>query len=242
MRFDEKLTFLNLATLVAAIPLTIVFRVVEGDWPRKRLPPVDAMEALGVGAAPPMVQRYLDVFTGILAVVQGLLNTAGDTEPDPGPHSGAPSVIGGVAAGVGLMIQAFSFPLVDNLPGGVTQADWVVYGVYTADALLGACALASSTEPHVASGLGSFLGFISVMVAITTFVEGGKRDAATDVGFASNLASAVPGILNPLKFFQALDIGPIIVGAVDIVGGLVVDGLVVGGLDIAAAELSSEPI
>jgi len=62
-------------------------------------------------------------------------------------------------------------------------------------------------------------------VSIAAFVENKQTDAATDVGFAATLAGCLPGIVNPVKFGG--EIGRLVVGAVDVVGGIAVCALTI---------------
>ena len=232
--FNEPLTLLNLATLVAAIPLTIICRVVEGQYPSALFPPVSVMQAGGVAAAPEIVVRYLGIFNGMLAFGYGTVNAIGDAEGDE-----ASPVISKISLGLGLLMEAFSFPLIGSNASEVSSDDWVAYGFGVAIALLGIGGVSytgsdgkptSPIDGVVQSVLTSILNIMLLTVTIIAFVDDGKTDPGTDVGFAAGLVSALPGLINPAKL--APQPAPVIVGVVDFVGGCVL-----GALEIAVAVL-----
>jgi len=232
--FGEPLTFLNLATLVAAIPLTIICRVVEGQYPSALFPPVSIMQAGGIAAAPALIQRYLGIFNGMLAFGYGTVNAVADAEGDE-----AAPVLSKISLGLGLLMETFAFPLIDNDPGDVSTDDWAAYGVGMSIALLGIGGVSykgsdgNQTTPMdgvVQSVLTMILNIMLLTTTITAFVEDGKTDAGTDVGFAAGLVSALPGLINPVKLGPQP--APAIVGVVDFVGGCVL-----GALEIAVAVI-----
>ena len=232
--FGEPLTLLNLATLIVAIPVTIIFRVVEGKYPSQaNLPPASVffaemsspvlsgpVQANHAEAAPEIVQRYIGLFAGILTMVQGVANAIGDAYGTGDP----PAIVPKVSLGMGLMIEAFTFPLINSEPGDVTTDDWAEYGLGVAATLLGIGGIiyegsdGNSTTPidgTVQSVLTLILNVVLLATTITAFVDDGKTDAVTDIAFAAGLILCLPGMINPAKLFG--DPAALVVSVVDFV-------------------------
>lgn len=223
--FGEPLTFLNLATLVVAIPITVLCRVVEGKYPSQLFPPVNAagqMQIRSTAAAPAIVQRYLGIFVGILTMVQGTANAIGDSDGDE-----APPIVAKVSLGVGLLIEAFTFPLIDNDASDVTTYDWAEYGVGLGATLSGILGIndfgLNSVDDLIIPYITNVLNMGLLAVTITAFVKDGKTDAATDLGFAAGLIYCIPGIANPIKMFG--EEAALVVAVIDFVGLFVVGAL-----------------
>ena len=235
--FGEPLTILNLVTLVAAIPVTILCRVIEGQYPSVLFPKAAAEAADGgraAGSTPPVIQRYLGVFAGMLSFVAGCLNSIVDTSKKEDENA---PVIGNVAIGLGLMVAALSFPLIDNDSSAVSTWDWASYGVGVTAALIGlAGSSASSLTPELASVVEAVVATPGLAFVIVAFVEDGQTNALADVSFAASIAGCLPGMINPFKFAP----GPanLVVGVVDVVGGLVVMALEIG---VAFASTDAAP-
>ena len=233
--FNEKLTFLNLATLVAAIPVTILFRVIEGKYPSQAgLPTATALveeqrlaQVSGVTkAAPKVAQQVLATFTGVFAIVQGICNGIGDAEGDD-----APPITGVLSAGLGLLITVFTVPAITaDTP---SEEDWLVFGISAAWALTDALALPNFNlaDQAVLPWCNSGMGLLVLICTIIAFVEDGNTDVISDIGFAGGIASAIPGVLNAVKL--APEPAALVVGVVDVIGGVVS-----GFIDILVAYAS----
>jgi len=233
--FNEKLTFLNLATLVAAIPVTILFRVIEGKYPSQAgLPTATALveeqrlaQVSGVTkAAPKVAQQVLATFTGVFAIVQGICNGIGDAEGDD-----APPITGVLSAGLGLLITVFTVPAITaDTP---SEEDWLVFGISAAWALQDALALPNFNlaDQAVLPWCNSGMGLLVLICTIIAFVEDGNTDVISDIGFAGGIASAIPGVLNAVKL--APEPAALVVGVVDVIGGVVS-----GFIDILVAYAS----
>ena len=235
--FGEKLTFLNLATLVAAIPVTILFRVIEGQYPSQAGLPntlggAEAQHGADVSAtaaAPKVAQQVLATFTGVFAIVQGICNGIGDAEGDD-----APPITGILSAGLGLLITAFSVPAITS--DTPSTEDWLVFGISAAWSLATVLGLPNFNlaDQAVLPWCNSGMGLLVLICTIVAFVDDHNTDVISDIGFAGGIASAVPGMLNAVKL--APQPAPVVVGVVDVVGG-VVSGLI----DMIVAYASSSP-
>ena len=172
--FAEKLTFLNLVTLVAVIPITIIFRVVEGKWRSTAgLPALGAMQASRAGVAPKLVQRIFGILTGILAMAQGLVNGLGDAMGDD-----AAPILSKITVGIGLFIAGFSYPLIYADAGSLSSLDWATYGIGVSRVLLKIGGIPSGDgdedvllSKRVLSVLTSILGCAALAVVISASVK-----------------------------------------------------------------------
>lgn len=217
--FGEPLTFLNLLTLVAAIPVTIIYRVAEGVYPSQAL----SQEAASVqaGQLGPVAAEVLGVFAAIVSIAAGIIDAVSDTEGDD-----PPPILGKIVLGVSFVAVAVSFPMISGTP---TSTDWAIFGVSAAAGVLNVFGVftfqgdAATVMAHLLPALLSILSTGSLALAIVAFVQAQKKDPDTDIGFAEGLISALPGMINPLKLLgEEL---ALVVGVVDGIGGFVVGGL-----------------
>jgi hypothetical protein len=214
--FNEDLTLLNVIMLVAAIPVTIVFRLFEGQYPSQKLSPITASglmqaEALGSSAAPVAAQRACFITNGILSMAYGLLSAAGDN-----PKGDALPWLGAATAGIAALMTAFSAPWIYSDSDAITDVDWEPWGFGTAFVLVNIGAVKKPPpSDESAAALNSAEGAFSLFWDVFQFVEDGKTDPATDLGFASDLFTAVPSLINPVKLVP--DYGPVIASTTDIV-------------------------
>jgi hypothetical protein len=120
--FGEPLTILNALMLVVAIPVTILWRVIEGQWPSDSMAAPPAAR-VGLGAAPPVVQNLFGLTNAVLSVIQGILFGVGDAK---GAGS-VPLIIGRGALACSVAISGFSVPAISNDTSGFF--DWTSWSV-----------------------------------------------------------------------------------------------------------------
>jgi ABC-type antimicrobial peptide transport system permease subunit/outer membrane protein assembly factor BamB len=229
----ESLTFLNLITLVGAIPATIIYKVVTGDFPSQDFPPAgsEAPCATGQGVrvgASPVAALVLGVLNGLATLVAGIVNGISDAEGDE-----AAPILGYVALGLGAIGAAFSFPLIGS--DNPSTDDWAVYGVSLGILYWGCWSvlLPGSAGP-VVSVVYAVLNVGLLAATIVAFVNDGQFDPTANAAFAGGIIGAVDGIVNPGKL--APQPAPVVVGAVDVVAGLVGGAIDIG---VALANASS---
>src|SRR5262249_38763311 len=127
--FGEPLTILNALMLVVSIPVTIMWRIVEGQWPSDSLG-ASATRAARLGSAPPLLHRLIAyanaITTACLGIVLGVGDAAGDGD--------VPLYIGRAGLAGSVLVSVFSIPSFgsDN-PAGI---DWSAWGVGLAIGLL----------------------------------------------------------------------------------------------------------
>jgi hypothetical protein len=213
--FGEPLTFLNAATLVAAIPVTIIFRVVEGQYPSQALPSVAATGVSSPAAASRVVQKMLASFNAMFAYAQGLCSAIGDSM-----GTKAPPNVDKMTAGLGLFTAALGTPAISS--DSPSTDDWVVFGLGSAWALAGVFALGNFqlADEAVLPWCTGAMGCISLIAVIVAFVENGHHDVTANAGLANGIASAAPAMFNPVKL--APEPGPVVLGVLDFVGGITV--------------------
>jgi hypothetical protein len=214
--FNEDLTLLNVVMLVAAIPVTMVFRLLEEKYPSEMLQPIttsDALRAsaLGSSAAPIAAQKACFIVTGVLSAAYGMCSAVGDN-----PKGATPEWLGAATAGIAALMTAFSAPWIYTDSDSITDTDWEPWGFGTACVLVNIAAVKKPPpSDQAAAFLNSGQGAMLLFWDVFQFVEDAKTDPATDMGFASNLFTAVPSLINAIKLVP--DYGPVIASTTDIV-------------------------
>jgi hypothetical protein len=229
--FNEPLTLLNAAMLVTAIPVTVAFRLIEGQYPSQVLQPIkpftpgasraaavsNSAPALGSTAAPLPAQKAILITNGVFSIIYGIASAVGD---NPKVENLSPWV-GRFSAGLGFLMTCLGAPWISTDSDKIGDLDWEPWGFGTAFALVYIVTLKTDSEgnpigdqeslPFMVSGLSAIL----LLCYILQFVEEGKRDPTTNLGFASGLLTTFPGLINAVKLVP--DYGPPIVAASDVV-------------------------
>jgi hypothetical protein len=249
--FKEDLTLLNVIMLVAAIPVTVVFRLVEGQYPSQVLQPITTFDprasALGSPQAPVAAQMACFMVSGVLSMAYGICCAAGDN-----PEGEPPEWLGAATVGIASLMTAFGAPWIYTDSDEISQVDWEPWGFGTAFVLLNIALVKWPPEDEVefsgatkAALLNSIQGAFLLFWDILQFVEDIKidpskqTDPATDIGFASNLFTTVPTLINAIKLVP--DYGPVIASVTDVVCYLCNALLCfVQALELSAHQASSE--
>ena len=226
--FGGPLTLLNLVTLVAAIPLTLVWRVVEGEWPAQSL---GRVAAGAVGGVPPVYASLLTLFGGINAFAAGVVAAIADSMEEP------PFILGVLATLCGLITSGVTIPLAVPNGGPPSPVDWAAWAAVLGSGMvtfIGALPGAEEGTPGAAffasliSGLTAVMGATQLAAFVVDWTDQRRHDFNTDWSFGLNVASVLPLLLNPLKLLG--EYGRLAVAVVD---GLV--GVIVGVLLAAHA-------
>jgi hypothetical protein len=214
--FGEPLTILNALMLVVAIPVTILWRIVEGQWPSDSLG-ASATHPASLGSAPPLLSRLMAYASAITTACLGFVFGAGDAAGD----GDVPVYIGRAALAGSLLVSVFSIPSFssDN-PAGI---DWTAWGVGLAIGLLnvlGSHAFSPSTSfllTYLGPGLLSMLSIVQLFVLGDQFALEPPSSAVGDAVLGIGMAVLLPGMLNPIKFVSVLLAG--VVAVLDVVMG-----------------------
>jgi len=230
LMFNEPLTLLNAAMLATAIPVTVVFRLIEGQYPSQVLQPIspfspgtsravaaaNSAPALGSTAAPLPAQKAILITNGVFSIIYGIASAIGD---NPQVEELSPWV-GRFSAGLGFVMTCFSAPWISTDSDQIGPLDWEPWGFGTAFALVYIVTLKTDSEgnpigdqeslPFMVSGLSAIL----LLWYILQFVEEGKRDPTTNLGFSSALLTTFPGLINAVKLTP--EYGPPIVAVADV--------------------------
>jgi len=221
--FGEPLTILNALTLVAAIPVTMVWRVAKGGWPSQSFA-AQATARVGVGDSANVLVYMLDMFGGFVAMFTGFGAAAADT----GLESTA---LNAVLLTSGLVTAAINFPLISaSQPDDVSWAAWAallgtgalgIFGVIP----LAAGGPAATVLNYLLPVVTSLLNIAQLAVAIFAFQAIGTPQVADNVAFALGIATTVAGIVNPVKLGGEL--AALVVAAVDVLMGFATGALLI---------------
>jgi hypothetical protein len=120
--FNEDLTLLDAAMLVTAIPVTVVFRLIEGQYPSQVLQAISSStpstsstaavggSAPGTTAGPIPAQKGILITNGVLSLIYGIASAIGD---NPKVEELSPWV-GRLSAGLGFVTACFSAPWIST--------------------------------------------------------------------------------------------------------------------------------
>lgn len=222
--FREDLTVLNLAMLVAAIPVTIVYRVLAGLYPSQDVQ-TKPREAL---------RNAFGILGGFATLCAGVANASADwlatvTAGGEGTEGGD---LGPVAKLSGILGLCAGMVLAGATEPNVTAEspepnDWVIWGVGFAPLFAALITMAVGGKFQKA---GEVLDIVSsvvlaassiavVIVAAVAFSEKKQPTNVDELALASLILLAAPGIVNPVKYVTEYYIG-LVVGALDYWGSL----------------------
>ncbi|HEX2037206.1 MAG TPA: hypothetical protein VHS99_23765, partial [Chloroflexota bacterium] len=235
--FDEPLTVLNAITLVCAIPVTVLWRVVEGKYPSQSLPTAASArpDAAQVGELPQLGQQIMGVFGGVARIAGGIVAAFRDYKGLAPANPIVPKLLLGCV----VSLLATSFPLVTSAqPSPLTWATWGVAFANLFPPLL-SMLVPSDLDPvekELRAGEISFTISVISLILLTVWivraiVDPPPQTVAQGLAVASSMVAILPGLLNPIRL--AGETGGLIVAVLD-----VVFGLVAGGFEIAAQFVS----
>ncbi|HVG98128.1 MAG TPA: hypothetical protein VNK05_14570 [Chloroflexota bacterium] len=241
----EPLTVLNLITLVAAIPVTVLWRVLKGQWPSQSLGP-----GAGVSAAvSAVVSEVMGFFAGVGAILVGVLAALADgaglwrTPNYEGELDKIKQSIALVLVGLSLVNSAVTFPLLGSgQPSGLTWAAWAVALVIPPVAVIGvpgiffaANGISAETQellPRLIPWIVCALSTAVFALAFSDLVLHPGHNVAQDLSFCANAFAPIPGVSSPVGLTG--EAGEFVLAGLDLI-----IGLGVGVLFIVAATESS---
>jgi hypothetical protein len=197
----ESLTLLNLITLVVAIPVTVIFRVIQGQYPSEaNLPQAPASQSqqlqAEVDALPKTLQWILAIANIPLAIIGGILAALSDC----GKGS---SIISKCAAVIGILSIPLGLPLISE--DSPSDDDWISFGLGMILYLLTVCGIVPVAQENeaaygiVQSVIGCVQSIISLVFSSIVFNQSGVPGGWDGVAFSIAVFAVVAGIINPIK-------------------------------------------
>ena len=216
--FGEPLTILNAGLLLVSIPLTIIWRIIKGQWPSESLATTPG--ALGSTLAP-VWQEFFDIISGVFSFILGFVFAVGDAK---GAGS-VPVLWGRVGLAFSMLSSACSVPSYNK--DTPTVLDWTSWALSLTGGLLnilGSVNFSAATSTGVTE-LGPALllavSGLQMMVLGLMFDPAYNEvppDPVSNAELGINIAAQLAGLINPLKLTS--EIGAIIVAAVDFIMGI----------------------
>ena len=197
--FGEPLTILNALMLVIAIPVTILWRIVEGQWPSDSLGVGASNRLAEVGAAPALLQRLMAYASAISTACLGFVYAAGDALGE----AGGPALLGRAALAGSLLVSVCSIPTFSS--DTPSSYDWANWGLGLGTALLNILSSInfSGEGGTVSTILGSFvLTALSLALVGVMGAQFGKDPPPDLIGKAVlgiDIATQLPGVINTWK-------------------------------------------
>jgi hypothetical protein len=221
--FNEKLTILNAVMLVIAIPVTILWRVIEGQWPSDSVNAV----AASPGGFIDTTQKVLGCTSALFSLVLGFLDGITDLIPEAKPDMPLVYIVSRVELALSVLGSLASAPIwTEYEPDELAWASWAVgLSVGMVDILSAIPSLSAATG-SLSSGLEAALSFGQAGMLGCQFDDNPPADGIGDAALGLSIASLLPGLINPLKLTGAD--GAVVVAAADVIFGVV--GCVAGFL------------
>jgi hypothetical protein len=202
----HPLTFLELATFVAAIPITLLYRVVDGHWPGDTA-------ALDQASASARDRRIGGLLAGIAWPVAGWVTATLDTTTiiagqDPTSISG-PLSVGLKAVGGLLFLGGLGNTVYQAGRDGDGYGDlqWVTWSCGLGSLLLTLSTAAAGPDGRTGVICNSVLALFLAAMIVTAYVLS-KPEKRNVLQFVPNLLLTVPTIVNPVKLLPATSLVP----------------------------------
>jgi len=208
----EKLTLLNLITLVGAIPVTMLYRIVTGTWPSVGQASDDSASVWTF---------YAFTISGVDSVVIGIFSGLID-------GAGTNSTIVDDPIFRGVLIAATWVRVVVTFPYGLqsepSPLDWAIWGSRVASAIVPMIARLEPARSYPTAVCLAALACSAVAIAcLAAAYHKGDPTPIRKVGLSAGLFVSFPGALNWIKLFG--EEAAFAVGVLDVVMGFAVCGL-----------------
>jgi len=228
MTGGQQLTLLSVVSLVCAVPLILILRLVDGAWPDFSDETARAGEPWGLGLT--TAAKAFGIVNGLCWLVNGLVRSVIDyyTGATEGIGAKLNQVLGKFLLLWNIVRNIFAFP---NVSGTATHLEWEAWGIGLLGTIEGILFYFGKGWSMLAGPglavLGSILVAIQSAAAIAVFslnwaAATTKDTPITRTKFAGQILTMAPGVPNPLKFLGEATEGwaPVIVTALDVLGGL----------------------
>jgi len=257
--FNEQLTWLNLGTLVAAIPVTAIYRAAVGRYPSQDLQ-ADAATSQSTRAAKNAGAIVYGLFAGFSAlgvgVARAVRDAALDDNEDDVIDSDDSSYFPAEIARLSFTVinTVCTFPLNQNsMPD---KWAWANFGGGLVSTLIFMVKMKVFSDNKVAEKPSVFAQaflntepYISCIVAlaraailISGFIIQNNTTPVSDLGFANGLASVVPPIVGPLRRILGEPVGVVIAVVADVTSGVATLALqIIIALLLLSVDVPSQP-
>jgi hypothetical protein len=196
--FDQPLTLLNVAMLVVAVPVTILWRIVAGAWPSQS---VGVQATRQLGGASSLLQTLLGLGSAIFIFVSGLASAILDAL---GEATEGATFLGTVVLVCGVLSAVVNIPIFTNpQPSGL---DWAAWGALLGLATLNIFSVLPLGKGPAAVVLGYLLPFQLMLLSgaliyifITQWLEKKESNPIQSLTFTVGILGVVPGLINPVK-------------------------------------------
>jgi hypothetical protein len=223
----NTLTFLDVVTFVLAIPITLLYRIIDGHWPSESASGLQGDSAQGsaaLGVTPATQKKIIGLVTGcafiFAGITTGLLDgwaviTKGEEDP-------APTVPGSLFVAkictVPLLLATLAAPAYGAANAALGRAswnrfDWTWFAFVTAAALHGVIGMWISAYGKVAPWVTMALAIGVIVCAALQFALGSAKESVTIL--VAKVLGPLPGVAAPLKLLPAESLVPLVVPAVD---------------------------
>ena len=220
--FGEPLTILNAVLLVIAIPVTILWRIIEGEWPSDSINAVAARPtALGQGLAPAGIQKMLGVTSALFSLANGFMSGITDLIPNAPADTPLVYIIARVELVLSVLSSLAGAPIwTEDAPGSADWAGWAVglsLGLLNIQSSIPA--LSAASDSTLGPSLESALSLIDAIITGCQFHDSPPPNGIGDAALGLDIASLLPGFINPVKLNG--EEGAIVVAASDVIFGIV---------------------
>jgi hypothetical protein len=159
------------------------------------------------------IRALVGVGNGICIFAAGIMTGAGDVFDD------LPAWVGKLAFATGIIITCLSIPVIYTTSNNVSPFDWSSYGCSAFIAFAGGVGVLVSNpaSQKIVSVVLAIQNALCLAYIIYAYIKDKATDKAAQFGFAGNIGSVLPGMLNPLKYLLGVP-GKAIVIFADIVG------------------------
>lgn len=209
----STLTFLDVIAFVIAIPVTLVYRIVEGEYPGDQL-------ASAAGAEPSVVwNRVVGVSSAINTILNGIFSAINDVVTiASGSLTGAQQILGAtLALGLALDVAAGD---------ALTTETWVIVASVIELVLLLLNAI-PPLPPEIPSFTGVALSPLLLVAFWQTYAKSSKLETDA-LGLSSSVIGTLATIINPIKFAPVDTGAPVVAPIADVFCAEAAAGLTLG--------------
>ena len=233
--FDQPLTIFNALTLVISIPVTIIWRIIDGQWPADTGLPTSGLQTTAlageltfgalVADTPPVpakTQQLLANVNLIVSIVGGLVSGVGDAYG----AGDEPVILGQGALLLSVVSAAITAP--DIFSDSLTELDWSAWGITVALALtniLSSISFSDATNATFEPGpchprLRAAWASPSYSCWVCSDPSYGDKptNPLAEAALGINIVTTLPDLINPIRLLS--ETGAIVVGVLDLVMGI----------------------